>query len=138
MTDEVLLFAYGSLLPGEVHAGHLTAGTHLGPARTVSGYRLVELERFPALIASGIMHIEGELYLVSRDHLRRLDELKENGRLFVRETIKLDSGQEAEAYLMDEEKLRGRRRLRTNDWRHRFAPQVTKVGRRDPFGGWRS
>lgn len=137
MSDEVHLFAYGSLLPGEVHAAHLSPGTHLGPARTVPGYRLVELEQFPALIASGIMSIEGELYAVTRDHLRRLDELKENGRLFIRRTIKLESGQEAETYLMDEEKLRGRRRLRTSDWRRRFAPTVTKIGRRDPFGGWR-
>ncbi len=126
VADEILLFAYGSLLPGEIHEGYLAQARHLGPARTEGGFRLVELAQFPALIASGDSFVEGELYAVSRECLRRLDELKENGRLFLRKALRLESGQVAQAYLMTEDYLRGRRRLRATDWRKRFEP-VSKV-----------
>lgn len=137
MSELQLLFVYGSLLPGEIHAAHLTRGTHLGAAATTPGYRLVELEQYPALIESGDMSIQGELYELTRDDLRRVDELKENGRLFFRQLITLSDGREAHAFLMDEDKLRGRRRLRGNDWRARFAPASSSVGRRGAPGGWR-
>lgn len=137
MTDTLFLFVYGSLLPGEVHASHLDRATHLGAAATVPGYRLVELEQYPVLIESGDMSIQGELYELSRDDLRRIDELKENGRLFFRREIELAGGRKAQTYLMDEDKLRGRRRLRSNDWRNRFAPLSSASARRNPLGGWR-
>lgn len=121
MTGEVRLFAYGSLMRGEIHERYMDSAFRIGPARTVRGYRLVELDRFPALIRGGDLQIEGELYTVSRGTLYELDALKENGRLFRRQTIELEMTGKAEAYLMDEDKLRGRRRLRATDWRKRFA-----------------
>ena len=121
MSPTILLFAYGSLMHGELHESYLTASFRVGLARTVAGYRLVELGQFPALIVGGDLQIEGELYEISRECLHKIDELKENGRLFVRRTIELADGRQAEAYLMDEDKLRGRRRLRCTDWRKRFG-----------------
>jgi len=121
VTDEVRLFAYGSLMRGEIHEHYLKDSFRIGSARTVAGYRLVELGQFPALIVGGDLQIEGELYGISRATLYKLDELKENGRLFFRRTIELDGAGSAEAYLMDEDKLRGRRRLKSTDWRRRFA-----------------
>ena len=105
---------------GEIHQDYLRDSFRVGPARTVPGYRLVELGQFPALIESGELQIEGEVYEVSRHCLHKIDELKENGRLFVRKSIELQGGRHAEAYLMDEDKLRGRRRLRCTSWRGRF------------------
>lgn len=115
----------------------MSEAIRLGPARTAPGYRLVELDRFPALIESGTMQVEGELYAIDRLLLGRLDELKENGRLFFRRQIGLEGGGAAHAYLMDEDKLRGRRRLRSGDWRRRFEPASVRIGRRDPFKGIR-
>jgi gamma-glutamylcyclotransferase (GGCT)/AIG2-like uncharacterized protein YtfP len=119
--SEILLFAYGSLLRGEIHERYLIDAIRLGPARTAPGYRLVELDLFPALIASGMMSVDGELFDVTPAQLRHTDELKENGRLFERQVIQLEDGRAAQAYLMSEEKLRGRRRLRVSDWRKRFS-----------------
>jgi len=110
---------------GEIHETYLKDSFRIGPARTVPGYRLVELGQFPALIVGGDLQIEGELYGVSRATLYKLDALKENGRLFFRRTIELEFVGPAEAYLMDEDKLRGRRRLKSTDWRRRFAPGST-------------
>lgn len=125
-----MLFAYGSLMRGEIHEAYLVDSFRVGSARTSHGYRLVELGQFPVMIVGGDLQIEGELYEVSRDCLRRVDELKENGRLFQRHLIALDDGREAFAYLMDEDKLRGRRRLRAVDWRRRF--ESTRMSRSRP------
>jgi len=133
----VPLFVYGSLLPGEIHSSLLADGTHLGPATTATGFRLVELEQYPALIAAGDLQIEGELFEVTSMLLGKLDQLKENGRLFQRGPIELATGQEAQAYLMDEDKLRGRRRLRATDWRKRFAPPGRSGAPGSVFGSWR-
>ncbi len=130
VADELRLFAYGSLLPGEMHGELLQDAIRLGPATSAPGYRLVELDLFPALIESGNMQVEGELFVLSRELLRRTDELKENGRLFFRRPVRLSDGTRAEAYFMHEDKLRGRRRLRTGNWRKRFEPSPLRVGRR--------
>jgi gamma-glutamylcyclotransferase (GGCT)/AIG2-like uncharacterized protein YtfP len=128
--EEILLFAYGSLMRGEIHATYLTDSFRVGAARTRPGFRLVDVGQFPAMIVGGDAQVEGELYGVSRELLRRLDELKENGRLFQRRRIELEGGQTAEVYLMEEDKLRGRRRLRVNDWRRRFERPIGTAGRR--------
>lgn len=120
VNDEVSFFAYGSLMHGEVHDAFLVDGFRVGPARTTIGYRLVDLGQYPAMIVGGEQYVEGELYRISRDCLFKIDELKENGRLFHRRSVELSNGEHVEAYLMDEDKLRGRRRLRGTDWRRRF------------------
>lgn len=128
-----MLFAYGSLMRGEIHAHYLVDSFRVGSARTAAGYRLVELGQFPVLIVSGDLQIDGELYEITRDCLRKLDELKENGRLFERRFIELADGRQAVAYLMDEDKLRGRRRLRCTDWRKRFESSIGPSSRRSRF-----
>ncbi len=132
MSDEILFFAYGSLLPGEMHHAHIVNCKHVGAGRTADQYRLVDLGQFPALI-SGDRVVAGELYLISRGDRFRLDSLKENGRVFERGTVVLSDGRTAEAYFMDPDKLRGRRRLTCEDWRQRFAAPVSN--RRGSFTG---
>lgn len=117
----VLLFAYGSLMTGERHHQELVEATCLGMAKTGERYRLVDLGLYPAMIDSPDMQIEGELYSIPRKLLIRLDGVKELGRLFHRRTIRLESGAEAETYLMNEGQVRGRRRLRVPSWRDRFS-----------------
>ena len=119
--SETLIFAYGSFLKGEADHALLSPCECLGSSRTQPGYRLVELSTFPALIETGDLSIVGELYSVPHQVLMSLDAKKEIGRLFHRRAIQLESGQSAQAYLMDEQQVRGRRRLTTSDWRLRFA-----------------
>lgn len=117
----LLLFAYGSLMKGERHHQELSEATCLGMVRTRESFRLVDLGLYPAMIDSPDMQIEGELYSIPRKLLIRLDGVKELGRLFHRRTITLETGAEAETYLMNEGQVRGRRRLRVPSWRDRFS-----------------
>lgn len=120
------LFVYGSLLSGELHHFALEGCGLVGVARTGPGFRLVELQPFPCMVASGVRCVEGELYQINRHKLVELDRLKENGRLFHRRTIALSSGERAETYLMNEDQVRGRRRLHVDAWKDRFKPRSAR------------
>jgi gamma-glutamylcyclotransferase (GGCT)/AIG2-like uncharacterized protein YtfP len=95
----------------------------LAEARTAPEHTLVDLGFYPVLLVGGQVSVVGELYGVSR-HLRfKLDVHYQCPVLFRRSTIKLADGSEAETYLMDEEKVRGKRRLKSGSWRGRFEPR---------------
>lgn len=120
-TESLLLFAYGSLRKGERDHDALEGSRSHGVVRTTAGYRLVDLGVYAAMIQSGHQPVVGELYEVTRETRRRLDVMKEVGVLFQRVRVELEDGRSAEAYLMREEQVRGRRRLRTGDWKQRFT-----------------
>lgn len=131
LKTDVLLFAYGSLMKGERQHGELEEGTCIGLVTTRDRFRLVDLGLYPAMIDSPDMQIEGELYSIPRKLLIRLDGVKELGRLFHRVTIALETGVEAETYMMHEAQVRGRRRLRVPSWRARF----TRAAMSGPISG---
>ena len=79
------------------------------------------------MIETGNRSVEGELYEMDFETQRQIDLLKENDRLFHRRRIQLSSGQEAQAYLMNEDQVRGRRRLQADSWRRRFAPRGARL-----------
>ena len=124
---EVRLFVYGLLLQGEREHDLLEGAPLLGEARTVPEHTLVDLNFYPVLLVGGQVAVLGELYGVSR-HLRfKLDVHHQCPVLFRRVTVKLSDGTEAETYVMDEEKVRGKRRLRAGSWRGRFEPRRSSV-----------
>src|SRR5579859_2179982 len=94
------LFVYGTLLRGETNHHRLAARAEfLGPARTAHAFSLVELGRYPALARGGTTSVEGELYGVD-DALRdELDVFEGHPSVYCRETIELDDGRTAEAYV---------------------------------------
>lgn len=126
------LFVYGSLLTGEPDHALLENARFLGPAQTTAEYHLIELTTFPALVRGGQRAVRGELYGVDAATLRAIDRKKEHPVLFRRETLKLADGSAAEAYLMQEEQVRGRRRLKVDDWRERFRPSPSGI----PASSW--
>ena len=130
--DLLLLFAYGSLRRGERDHEALLGSACRGTVRTREGYRLVDLGVYAAMIESGHQSVVGELYEITRETRRRIDVMKEAGILFQRVRVQLEDGSSAEAYVMQEDQVRGRRRLRTGDWKQRFAtsPATHRVGRR--------
>jgi gamma-glutamylcyclotransferase (GGCT)/AIG2-like uncharacterized protein YtfP len=71
--------------------------------------------------------IVGELYQVSRQLRFKLDVHHQCPVLFRRLTVKLDDGTEAETYGMDDDKVRGKRRLKNGSWRGRFEPRRSSV-----------
>ncbi len=120
---EVRLFVYGLLLQGEREHALLEGAPLLGEVQTVPSHTLVDLSFYPVLLVGGQVAVAGELYGVSR-HLRfKLDVHHQCPVLFRRVTVKLSDGTEAETYVMDEEKVRGKRRLRAGSWRGRFEPR---------------
>ena len=121
------MFVYGSLLPGEADHGLLSGARHLGPAATPAVYHLVELNTYPALVPGGRLEVRGELYAIDATMLRHIDVKKEHPVLFRRATITLADGSSAEAYLMEDKQVRGRRRLKVGDWRERFRPAPTGI-----------
>jgi len=124
---EVLLFVYGLLLQGEREHGLLEGAPLLGEARTAPEHTLVDLDFYPVLLVGGQVAVEGELYGISR-HLRfKLDVHHQCPALFRRVSVKLADGTQAETYVMDEEKVRGKRRLKAGSWRGRFEPRKSSV-----------
>jgi gamma-glutamylaminecyclotransferase len=124
---EVRLFVYGLLLQGEREHGMLEGAPLLGQVLTAPEHTLVDLDFYPALLVGGRAAVQGELYGVSR-HLRfKLDVHHQCPALFRRVSIRLADGTQAETYVMDEDKVRGKRRLRAGSWRGRFEPRKSSV-----------
>jgi gamma-glutamylcyclotransferase (GGCT)/AIG2-like uncharacterized protein YtfP len=135
MADErrFRIFAYGSLLSGELHHELLAGARHLGAVRTAPAYSLFELVGFPALVAGGTTSVAGELYEITATMRRRIDITKEHPIFFFRQAIRLEDGAEVEAYLMKADQVRARRRIKNGDWRRRFEPIPSGI----PESPWR-
>ena len=126
-TSDIRLFVYGLLLQGEREHGLLEGAHLLGEACTVPEYTLVDLNFYPVLLVGGQVAVLGELYSVSRELRFKLDVHHQCPALFRRVVVKLADGTEAETYAMDDDKVRGKRRLRGGSWRGRFEPRKSSV-----------
>lgn len=124
---EVRLFVYGLLLQGEREHELLEGAPLLGEAETVPLHTLVDLDFYPALLIGGQVAVVGELYGITRQLRFKLDVHHQCPALFRRAIVKLSDGSEAETYVMDDEKVRGKRRLRGGSWRGRFEPRKSSI-----------
>jgi len=93
MAKSHLVFVYGSLKRGEHNHGLLRAAEYRGEARTERQFRLYALPYYPALVRGDgdPQPIVGEVYSIDEAALRILDRLEDNGRLYQRELIRVDS-----------------------------------------------
>ena len=123
----VPLFVYGLLLQGEREHPLLEGARLLGDARTAPEYTLVDLSFYPVLLVGGHVEVQGELYAVSRELRFKLDVHHQCPALFRRVSVRLADGSQAETYVMDDDKVRGKRRLRGGSWRGRFEPRKSSV-----------
>ena len=123
----VRLFVYGLLLQGEREHGLLEGATFLGEARTTAEHTLVDLDFYPVLLVGGRVEVMGELYGVTLEQRFRLDVHHQCPALFRRASVTLSDGSQAETYVMDDDKVRGKRRLRGGSWRGRFEPRKSSV-----------
>jgi gamma-glutamylaminecyclotransferase len=124
---EVRLFVYGLLLQGEREHGLLEGAPRLGEGLTAPEHTLVDLDFYPVLLVGGQVSVQGEVYGISR-HLRfKLDVHHQCPALFRRVSVKLGDGTQAETYVMDDDKVRGKRRLKGGSWRGRFEPRKSSV-----------
>lgn len=123
----VRLFVYGLLLQGEREHGLLEGAQLLSEARTAPEHTLVDLDFYPVLLVGGNVAVVGELYSVSRELRFKLDVHHQCPALFRRVSVNLADGTRAETYVMDDDKVRGKRRLRGGSWRGRFEPRKSSV-----------
>jgi gamma-glutamylaminecyclotransferase len=118
---ERILFVYGTLLSGQRSHERLGTAAKLGEARTEPVFQLVDLGPYPALVVGGTTAVCDELYQVPAALVRELDVFEQVPILFKRVQIPLERGSLADAYVMDAEKTRGRRRIAHGDWRKRMS-----------------
>ena len=131
-----MLFVYGTLLSGETSHALLDGAVALGPARTVAAFDLFELGPYPGLVAGGTTAIAGEVYELTVTHLAAIDVHEEVPRLFKRVMIELEDGRRADTYVLERDQVRGRRRIRSGDWRARFQVERGPGARDAPLVKW--
>lgn len=116
------LFVYGSLLRGEPNHRELGGAALLGPAVTEPLYGLVDLGAFPALVRFGTVAVQGELYLATRDDLRRLDAFE--GEAYTRAPVSVRGGTEAHAYFLRGAAPAGAPFVASGSWRRYRAAKL--------------
>jgi gamma-glutamylcyclotransferase (GGCT)/AIG2-like uncharacterized protein YtfP len=131
---EVTLFVYGTLLMGDASHELLTGARLVGEVRTLPRYALVDLGAYPGLVAGGDVAVAGELWTVDVATLAKIDVHEGHPVLFERRPVELEGGVIAEAYQLDVEQVRGRRRIRSGSWRERHERPAAAASARDsPF-----
>jgi gamma-glutamylcyclotransferase (GGCT)/AIG2-like uncharacterized protein YtfP len=131
---EFIVFVCGATMAGEAHHELLAGATALGPGKTQPAFDLIDLGATGSLAAGGRMAVTGEVYSVSAPILAALDVHEGHPILHKRTTITLEDGRAVEAWLLDFEQVRGKRRVRSGDWRQRR--QVTRASDGGPVVQW--
>jgi gamma-glutamylcyclotransferase (GGCT)/AIG2-like uncharacterized protein YtfP len=121
---QLRFFVYGPLMSGEADHPKLGGAELVGPARTVAGYALVELGPLAGLVAEGTGAVVGEVYRVEGGALAKL--LGEHPALYRLGPVRLDDGSTAESLVLDATQARGKRRIRSGDWRSRLGAPPPK------------
>jgi gamma-glutamylaminecyclotransferase len=124
MPDARSLFVYGTLLSGEPEHARLSGADRVGEARTEPIFHLFDLGPYPAMVLGGTTAVAGEVYLVDASKMRELDVFEEVPIMFQRVRVRLEDGALADAYVMESDRVQGKRRIAHGDWRKRMAPQL--------------
>lgn len=108
---------------GERRHGMLSRARLIGEARTAPRFTLHDLGRCPAMTAGGITAVHGNLYEADGPTMIAIDAYECHPRYFRRQTIPLDDGGVAVAYLVAPGRLRGFPTIAAGDWRLRSRPR---------------
>jgi gamma-glutamylcyclotransferase (GGCT)/AIG2-like uncharacterized protein YtfP len=119
---EYLLFVYDAWMSGMPGATRLAGARPLGAATTAPQFDLVDLGAEVALVPGGTTAVRGELYALEPATLAPLDVEKGHPLRFKRIRIQLEDGRDVDAYTLDADQVRGRRRIRSGDLRAHQTP----------------
>ena len=100
------LFIYGTLKMGYPQHGRLRGAVFKGFRTTEPRFHLLDEGNYPVMIPGGVTRVRGELYLVSKDILQKLDHYEDHPYFYRRQQLRLRGGGHAQAYVMP-------------PWRHR-------------------
>ena len=97
MPDKV--FVYGTLMKGHGNHGYYLSQSEFLGKGEVTGYALYAVSSFPGIVPEGGEKVKGEVYIVDRDTLKRLDSLESEGSLYLRKQVEvLIDGQIVQAW----------------------------------------
>ncbi len=102
--ESATIFVYGTLKRGCRNHSVLQSAEFLGEAWTQPGYRLVACgsspNSYPGMVLAGEgERVAGEVYRVDAELLTALDRFEDAPNEYLRTTIRLSDGREAQAYL---------------------------------------
>ena len=112
-----MIFCYGPCMIGEPEHRLLAGARFMGATRTAPKFTLINLVDFPALVEGGTTAVAGELYLVDPETLVRVDRLEGHPDFYRRQRIELESGGQAEAYVMPLGRAGPSTVIESGDWR---------------------
>ncbi|MBL8740548.1 MAG: gamma-glutamylcyclotransferase [Myxococcales bacterium] len=116
----VRFFVYATLLQGE--PGHTPLMGHVPtPAKTTTGYSIVEIGPLAGLVEEGTGVVSGEVYDLEREPFMNVTGQASHAGLFQLRPVRLDDGTTAEALFLSPDQARGKRRIKGGDWRARFG-----------------
>ena len=99
---KIPVFVYGSLLAGKGNHGLLAGALPRGAARTVDRYQMASFGAYPGVRPAALGDpVVGELYLVDKQQLRRLDQLEGHPSFYRRVTVQLEGGDYAWIYQIE-------------------------------------
>jgi gamma-glutamylcyclotransferase (GGCT)/AIG2-like uncharacterized protein YtfP len=113
------LFVYGTLMRGEPAHALLERAQMLGGVSTEMGYALFDMGAFPAMVASGLTSVLGEVYTVSADLLAAVDRYEGCPEFYRRRQVTLSDGSKAETYVLTAAQVQGCDEVDGGDWRRR-------------------
>ena len=118
MEGSRLVFVYGTLRQGEPFHHLLEAAHFVDHAHTPPHYSLVNVGRYPGLVAGGHSCVAGELYRVDGKTTAILDDYEGHPLDYLRQTITLSDDTKAETYIFQP---RGEEFpvIESGDWRNR-------------------
>ena len=113
------IFVYGTLLQGESNSALLRGAEYLGISQTKPEYDLVDFGPYPAMIPGGTTSITGEIYLVDRIQLARIDRLEGYPGFYSRRIIELENGHRVYVYLLSRAQVTGLPIIASGNWQER-------------------
>lgn len=118
------VFVYGTLMKGLGNHRLLERSRFAGEVWTAPQFTMVSLGGFPGLLAGGLTQIRGEVYEVDDEVLAALDRLEGHPTFYRRQSIMLEDGLLAQAYVLENSDLyRHNLSVPSGDWRE--YPAVT-------------
>ena len=85
--EEIKVFVYGTLMKGNSnYQDFLSEAKFIGEV-IAEGFALYDLGNYPGIIPSEIDKVKGQLYTIDNNTLIKLDELEEEGSLYLRKLI---------------------------------------------------
>ena len=85
--EEIKVFVYGTLMKGNSNYQDFLSEAKFVGKVIAEGFALYDLGCYPGIIPSEIDKVKGQLYTIDNNTLIKLDELEEEGSLYLRKSI---------------------------------------------------